>query len=261
MSDGGEEKRWSWFGNGWLLSTDSPGCILTRAAWLSGIMQITHTGATTYAHLHTPTNTCSLWLASCCSLSLSLSWSHQGHPLHSLRGEARRGKERQWKVDTLWKSEEGGTGAERGGGREEREKEGGKKQRVSFRLLQGNGDEMLMCLLVMHCSKMQEEREREKQGRGGGWGLEVRKTGWRERNRQEMMLMMQHDDVCINWYWCRWWIYNDDISTEFQGKQLWSSNNAELQTLAFILWTYLNCLKGLLSPSQINVLYNYHNIF
>lgn len=33
------------------------------------------------------------------------------------------------------------------------------------RTLLGNGDEMLMCLLLMHCSKVSEEGEVEKEGR------------------------------------------------------------------------------------------------
>ena len=36
-------------------------------------------------------------------------------------------------------------------------------------MLLGNGDEMLMCLLVMHCSKVREEGKEEGRGHGRGW--------------------------------------------------------------------------------------------
>lgn len=32
----------------------------------------------------------------------------------------------------------------------------------------GNGDEMLMCLLVMHCSKLRKAKEKKKEGRQAG---------------------------------------------------------------------------------------------
>ncbi len=34
----------------------------------------------------------------------------------------------------------------------------------------GNGDEMLMCLLLMHCSKVREEGEVDEEGKVGGKG-------------------------------------------------------------------------------------------
>lgn len=40
-----------------------------------------------------------------------------------------------------------------------------KKKSIEPRVLLGNGDEMLMCLPVMHCSKMKEDGENEVTGR------------------------------------------------------------------------------------------------
>lgn len=67
-----------------------------------------------------------------------------------------------------------------GGGRKERRKPKMVKADRERRMLLGNGDEMLMCLILMHCSKVSEEGEAEREEREGrGW------ADWRNREARK----------------------------------------------------------------------------
>lgn len=53
------------------------------------------------------------------------------------------------------------------------------------RMLLGNGDEMLMCLILMHCSKVSEEGEAERKEREGRRWADLRNREARMKTETE----------------------------------------------------------------------------